>query len=45
MDLGVYIKIGKEDGELKEDEGEEKRQRRLLLEQNSYLEERNRQLQ
>ncbi|KAF8373197.1 hypothetical protein PRIPAC_79626, partial [Pristionchus pacificus] len=45
VDLGVYIKIGKEDGEVKEDEGEEKRQRRLLLEQNSYLEERNRQLQ
>ncbi|GMR47891.1 hypothetical protein PMAYCL1PPCAC_18086, partial [Pristionchus mayeri] len=45
VDLGMYIKTGKEDGEVKEDEGEEKRQRRLLLEQNSYLEERNRQLQ
>ncbi|GMS95535.1 hypothetical protein PENTCL1PPCAC_17710 [Pristionchus entomophagus] len=45
VDLGMYIKTGKDDGEAKEDEGEEKRQRRLLMEQNSYLEERNRQLQ
>ncbi|GMT23903.1 hypothetical protein PFISCL1PPCAC_15200 [Pristionchus fissidentatus] len=44
VDLAVYIK-SRDDGETKEDEGEEKRQRRLLMEQNGYLEERNRQLQ